>query len=75
LFASPNDWNKEFQRSYKNVELNNNLSEIEAKIKEISDKLYFDNKSITSKMVVDLYKGKNIGNYSISDYFNYYLYQ
>lgn len=74
IYAHPEHWDEKFRRSTHDIALNNKLSELETKLQEVADKLYFDNKSITSKMIVDMYKGRNLGNFTISEYFEYYLY-
>ena len=74
IYAFPKDWNEQFRRSTTDIEANRKLSDLETRLQDIADKLYFDNKTVTAKLLVDLYKGKNHSNYSISEYFNYYLY-
>lgn len=74
IYAFPEKWNEQFRRSTNDQLVNKELSDLETRLQDIADKLYFDNKSITAKLIVDLYKGKNHSNYSISEYFNYYLY-
>ena len=72
--ALEEDWDYTFRRSSNDKEVNNQLSTLETKLQEIVDRLYFDNKNITSKILVDLYKGKNLSSYTITEYFDYYLY-
>ena len=74
IYAFPEDWNEQFRRSTKDTEANRKLTDLESSLQNLADKLYFDNKTVTAKLLVDLYKGKNHSNYSISEYFNYYLY-
>ena len=74
IYAFPDEWNEQFRRSTNDQLVNKKLSDLETRLQDIADKLYFDNKPITAKLIVDLYKGKNHSNYSISEYFNYYLY-
>ena len=68
------DWNKQFNRSLSNKNINLRISEIESKLQEIADKFYFDNKAITAKLIVETIKNKSQGDYTISEYINYYLY-
>lgn len=74
IYAFPEEWNEQFRRSTNDQLVNKKLSDLETRLQDIADKLYFDNKPISAKLIVDLYKGKNHSNYSISEYFNYYLY-
>jgi len=68
------DWNIQFSRSFTDKNINLKISEIEIRLQDIADKFYFDNKTITARLVVDTFKNKNQSNYSISEYINYYLY-
>lgn len=68
------DWNEQFSRSLSDKNINLRLSEIESKLQEITDKFYFDNKTITAKLIVETIKNKSQGSFSISEYINYYLY-
>ena len=74
IYTSKNDWNEQFNRSEKNQQINIKLSAFEAKLQEIVDKLYFDNKEITARLIKEIYSWKNEGKYTITEYIDYYLY-
>jgi len=75
IYVFPEYWNAKYSRSINDIEANKKLSELESKLQEITDKLYYEKKEITSKSIVYTYKGKSLYEYSISKYFDYYLYE
>lgn len=73
IYAFPKFWNAKYNRSINDLEANKKLSELESRLQEIVDKLYYEKREITSKSLVYMYKGKSLIEYSISKYFDYYL--
>ena len=54
IFAFPDDWIEQFRRPTTDIEANRKLSDLETRLQDIADKLYFDNKAVTAKLLVDL---------------------
>ena len=75
IYVFPEYWNAKYSRSVNDIEANKKLSELESKLQEIADKMYYEKREITSKAIAYSYKGKSLYEYSISKYFDYYLYE
>ena len=74
IYASKDDWDKTINRTKSNHRTNVLLSEFEARLQEIVDRMYYDNVVITGTLIKEMYTGKSQSTYSITEYFNYYLY-
>ena len=73
IFVLKEDWNEKFCRSYNDTFINQRLSRIEANVFDIKGQLIIDGYEITSKLVRDVYLGKDKIQYGIVEFIERYI--
>jgi len=74
LYIDENDWNEKFSRSNSDKEINRRISEFSGELQEISDRIYFEGKNVTVRLIASIYRGEHKAKYTITEFFSYYLY-
>ncbi len=73
IFILKKDWNDKFCRSYTDTFINERLSRIEANIYEIKGQLLIDRYEITSKLVRDVYLGRDKIQYGVVEFIERFI--
>ena len=73
IFILKEDWNEKFCRSYKDTFINERLSRIEANIYEIKGQLLIEGYEITSKLVRDVYLGRDKIQYGVVEFIERFI--
>lgn len=73
IFILESDWNKQFCRSIKNVEINEKLAALESEIYKIKERLILEEYTVSSKLIKDVYFGEEKISFGIVEFVNRYL--
>lgn len=73
IYILEEDWNDRFSKSLSDQEVNQRLAMIEAKIYNVKEKLLIEGYEITSKLVRDVYLGRDKIQYGIVEFIERYI--
>jgi len=73
IYILEEDWNERFSRSISDEDINQRLAMIEAKIYTVKEKLLIDGYEITSKLVRDVYLGRDKIQYGIVEFIERFI--